>query len=122
MGGLCDEHIARRGRRNRFGAPGHIAYDYDYVASRRPLVVLFLSGRGFQAVPEAPVDTTSARWREYDAVSFRFNDSTNPLGQYVNLLILRPDRERIASLLRRPNRIDIVPSLKPAVDVSVMPQ
>jgi len=109
MLGLADEHIARHGLRKPFGAPGHIAYDYDYVVSRKPQIIAFMSGQGFERRPESPVDTGTQRWHDYDVVSFHFVDSKDRLDQYVTLLVLRSEKDRLVPLLLRPGKIEIVP-------------
>jgi len=99
MLGLTDEHIARSGKRKPRGAPGHLAHDYPYVASRRPAVVayLFAVGKGFAPKPYFGVDAPFLT--DYVPVSFKHNRSTNPYGQYVNLLLLRSKRRELVRYL-----------------------
>jgi hypothetical protein len=95
--GLTDEHIARSGQRMREGPQGHIAFDYCYVAARRPALVS-LAGGGFEPTPIKRVSRPELK-PYYDPVSFWFPASRSPLGQYVNLLVLKSDEARIVSLL-----------------------
>jgi len=81
--------------------PGHIAHDYAYVASRRPAIIAFLGkGQGFEPAPGHCSSYTEIELRPYyELVSFRFPESKNPLGEYVNLLVLKSEAKRIAGLL-----------------------
>ena len=99
--GLTDEHIAWFGQRLREDMPGHIAHDYAYVASRRPAIIAFLGrGKGFEPAPGHLSSYTEIELRPYyELVSFRFPESKNPLGEYVNLLVLKSEAKRIAGLL-----------------------
>jgi hypothetical protein len=99
--GLTDEHIAWFGQRLREGAPGHIAHDYAYVASRRPAIIAFLGGgQGFESAAGSHGSYAEIELRPYyELVSFRFPKSKNPLGEYVNLLVLRSEAKRITGFL-----------------------
>ena len=108
--GLTDEHIARFGERLRVGIPGHLAHDYAYVAGRRPAIIAFLGNResqGFEAAPGRGY-TTEALEPFYEPVSFWFPHSKNPLGQYVNLLILKSEKARVEDLLTRNTDVRVV--------------
>ena len=123
--GLTDEHIARFGKRLGKGDPGHIAYDYAYVVARRPAIIALLDGQGLRPEPEgldAIVGYLRGRGLEvgdspgpdqlkscYEALSFRFPASKNSLGQYVNLLVLRSERQRIAGFLANDPGVRPVP-------------
>jgi len=104
--GLTDEYIARLGSKDKTGWPGHIAHDYDYVASRRPAVVI-LSGQGFELAPEA--NNVMPEFQEaYRAVSFRFVRSDNPLGQYVNVWLLRSKEDDLIRELSSVSGVQLV--------------
>ena len=108
MMGLTDAHIARAGQRFRRGLPGHVAHDWEYVAARKPAIVAFLGGQGFEREPER-VRIKHEFEPDYDMVRFRFRDGTNPLGQYVNLLLLRTDKVRLMNLLMNAADVEVVP-------------
>ena len=99
MLGLTDEHIARDGRRlhSRSVPIGHRAYDYRYVVSRRPEIVIF-SPTGFAGGPSCAVRAPFAG--DYVGTSFRFAPG-NSTGRYVNLFV-RSDRA--AALVKRLSR------------------
>jgi hypothetical protein len=71
------------------------------VASRRPAIIAFLGkGQGFEPAPGHCSSYTEIELRPYyELVSFRFPESKNPLGEYVNLLVLKSEAKRIAGLL-----------------------
>lgn len=104
--GLTDEHIARAGHRDPTKYPWNSAYDDDYIVARQPLIVT-LTGRGFHEAPSCELLEPFSK--SYDAVSFRFRESTNPLGQYFNLLILRSKREEVIRLLLQKPGVELVP-------------
>jgi len=112
MLGLTDEHIARSGLRGPAGLQGHLAYDYVYVAERRPAIVAFLGtsppGQGFEAAP-GPGSVADPLTPFYEPVSFWFRESRNPLGQYANILLLKSERTQIASWLAADPRVKRVP-------------
>ena len=109
--GLTDEHIAWFGQRLREGVPGHIARDYAYVASRRPAIIAFLGGgQGFEPAPSHRSSYAEIELRPYyELVSFRFPKSKNPLGEYVNLLLLKSEAKRIAGLLAADSNVRVAP-------------
>lgn len=45
---------------------------------------------------------------DYDGVSFRFKESRNDLGQYVNLLVLRSNKEKIINRLLSEREVELV--------------
>jgi len=93
--GLTDAHIARNGHRERRGTAGHLAHDYPSVAARRPDLIV-LTGNGFD--PQPRVWSHPAFATDYMPAQFQFQDGTNPLGQYVNLLV-RTSRTDLVSRL-----------------------
>lgn len=103
MLGLTDEHIARRGRRHVRGHPGHIAFDSDYVVSRRPSIVTFFGGSGFCATPEEDLVNDRGLFmeyrRDYVTVVFEFTRETNPMGRFASLWVRRDEVERLVPLL-----------------------
>jgi hypothetical protein len=113
MLGLTDRHIAASGRKDPYGLPGHVSYDYAYVAERQPLVV-FPSGEGFEKTPTAPYLRPEFKSR-YRSVCFRHPHGTNPLGQYVNLLVLEQECERVVGMLLKDGEAEVVPC-RPDVD------
>jgi len=82
--GLTDAHIARNGFRERRGGTGHVAHDYPSVAARRPDLIV-LTGNGFDRQPR--VWSHPAFATDYRPVQFQFRHGTNPLGQYVSVLV-----------------------------------
>ena len=108
MMGLTDEHIARAGQRFRQGMPGHVAHDWDYVAARKPAVVAFLNGQGFEREPDHQRIKHEFQ-PDYDMVTFWFPKGTNALGHYVNLLLLRSDEARLAKMLTDAGDVRVVP-------------
>jgi len=113
MMGLTDEHIARAGERFPRGMPGHVAHDWEYVAARKPAVVAFLGGQGFEPAPERQRIKHEFE-PDYDMVTFRFARGTNRLGQYVNLLLLRSDKTRLVNLLTSTADVEVVPRTEKA--------
>ena len=108
MLGLTDRHIAIEGKkRTTHAIAGHVSFDYDYVAQREPLLV-FSSGEGFEKAPTTHYLREEFKSR-YEAVCFRFKDGSNPLGPYVNLLILQRERDRATDLLTKDGRAEVVP-------------
>ena len=107
MLGLTDEHIARSGHRDPKGWPGHIAYDYEYVARRRPSVVIF-TGWGFDADPGSCGQPGEKFRPLYVTARFRFPQTNNPLGQYVGLYLLRSEKENLVNLLTSKSGVEIV--------------
>lgn len=107
MMGLTDEHIARNGQRAPRGMLGHSAYDFAYVVRRRPQVVAFLGGVGFQqeAFHCRPKKEFQAA---YDVVPFRFPASASPLGRYVNLILLRSQKQRLVETLARTAKVEVL--------------
>ncbi len=107
MLGLTDRHIAVEGRKRKTHAiAGHVSFDYDYVARREPLLI-FSSGEGFEKAP------TTHYLREefeagYDPVCFRFKEGSNPLGPFVNLLLLKREEDRTTGLLTKDGRAEVV--------------
>lgn len=105
MLGLTDEHIGRYGKKKRFGVPGHLAHDYDYVMKRRPDIIAFLQGAGFNEgicfTKQEMLDVGEF----YTPVAFVWVRSTNPLGKVVNLW-LRKDKkhELIGYLSAQPDK------------------
>ncbi len=95
---LTDEHIARRGKRIKNGVPGHLLYDYCYLALRKPSIVIFSEGQGFGADPSFNVFRPEFS-DSYDPVSFKFWAGKNPLGQYVNFLVLCSEKDKIVRRL-----------------------
>jgi hypothetical protein len=110
--GLTDEHIAWYGHRLPEGVPGHIAYDFAYVVSRRPAIVAFLGGQGFELAPGRRSSYTLAELTPYyELVSFRFSGSKNPLGEYVNFLVLKSEAKRITGLLSADSDVTVADPL-----------
>jgi arabinofuranosyltransferase len=100
MLGLTDEHIAWDGKRIPDGMVGHAAYDYDYVAGRRPAIVAF-SGIGYEPAPSC--QTHAAFIRHYTPVVFE--DTRWPgSDRWVNLLVRRATAGKIIGDLRRDPR------------------
>jgi len=101
MLGLTDRHIAHNGLRIGCGPPGHIAYDYAYVAARRPVIVAFLKGQGFETVPSTGIPLSAmalagpALEKSYEVVTFEFPEFVSSLGKYVNLLIQKEQAQEI---------------------------
>jgi len=108
MLGLTDRHIAVEGKkRAEHSLPGHVSFDFDYVAGREPLVI-FSSGEGFEKAPTTHYLRDEFR-ATYDAVCFRFRSESNPLGPYANLLLLRKERDRTIAALEKDGRAEAVP-------------
>lgn len=102
MLGLTDKHIARRGLRiKKGGLPGHIAYDYEYVLSRKPQIIV-TDGGGFSPVPNHKFSKQFSviyQSELYQPVSFYFKEGKNPIGQYVNLLLLKEEKRALLAVL-----------------------
>lgn len=92
MLGLTDEHIARKGKR-REELPGHQAYDFHYVISRKPALAIW-NGGGFFDQPRK-----WDPWPGYDTVVFQFADTSTSVGGYVQPRILRERRDEIIAKL-----------------------
>ena len=69
-------------------------------------IVGYLRGRGLEVGDSPGPDQLKSC---YEAVSFRFPASKNSLGQYVNLLVLRSERQRIAGFLANDPGVRPVP-------------
>ena len=96
MLGLTDEHIARHGHRNSAMGPGHMANDLDYVARRKPPVIMFSSG----TTSPQPVCHGNARFNETHMVAvFALPGKDLPMGNIVNLQILRTQKKTLISRL-----------------------
>jgi hypothetical protein len=89
-----------------------LAYDYVYVAEWREVIVAFLGtsppGQGFEVAP-GPGSVADPLRPFYEPVSFWFRGSTNPLGQYANILLLKSERTQIASWLAADTQVKRVP-------------
>jgi arabinofuranosyltransferase len=98
MLGLTDEHIARHGKRvdDPTIPVGHRAYDYEYVISRRPDIVIF-SGGGFASEPSCAVPAPFSM--SYVGASARFL-THNPTGTYVNMYLRSDESEHLARQLQ----------------------
>ena len=108
MLGPTDEHIARSGQKKMRGSPGHVSNDYEYVARREPSIIAWLRGQGFEQVVNDGYFRDEFR-SKYVPVSFRFKKTTNPLGEYVNLLLLKSKKEYLVQLLTRPaHEVEVV--------------
>ncbi len=93
--GLTDEHIARQGLRDRFGPPGHLATDHNYVAARRP-VVMIVEKPGVPAMFFPCPPGYVRLWFRHRQEGFR------------SLLYVRPDwAERVAALLRKESEVTL---------------
>lgn len=107
MLGLTDRHIAVEGKKRRaHSLPGHVSFDYAYVAQREPLLI-FSSGEGFEKAPSTHYLREEFK-AGYDPVCFRFADGTNPLGPFVNLLLLKREEDRVTALLAKDGRAQVV--------------
>ncbi len=95
MLGLTDEHIARRGKRSAAMGPGHMAGDLDYVARRKPAVILFSAGT---TSPRPECQGNPRFMEDYVVASFLLPGNDLPMGNHVNLQLLR---SRQADLRRR---------------------
>jgi len=93
MNGLTDEFIARHGHRNREAeVPGHVAYDYRYVASERPDIV-FDDVQGLDRMRSCVVYRHFTR--EY--VGFTFERRGERL--WADMMIRRDERSTIVARL-----------------------
>ena len=96
MLGLTDEHIARRGERNMAMGPGHMAGDLAYVARRRPDVIMFSSGT---TTPQPRCHGNANFLNDYDVAIFLLPGNDLPMGNHVNLQILRTKKVALTRLL-----------------------
>ena len=92
MLGLTDEQIARHGQRNMAMGPGHMAGDLDYVARRRPEVIMFSSGT---TSPRPHCQGNPRFLGEYDVASFLLPGRDLPMGNHVNLQLLRTRKRQL---------------------------
>lgn len=86
MLGLTDEHIARSSQRNSAMGPGHIAGDLDYVARRKPDVIMFSSGT---TTPRPECQGNARFIDDHDVAVFMLPGNDLPMGNHVSLQILR---------------------------------
>lgn len=107
MLGLTDHHIAHSGKRHKYGLTGHIAYDYDYVVRRTPLVI-YCSSLGFDPEPSHTYEKEEFM-SLYVPVSFRFQSVKDVYGEYVNLLLLRSEQESLIQYLTNYPGVEVVP-------------
>lgn len=104
MLGLTDEHIGRKGKRKSSGCPGHLAFDYEYVASRRPQVICY-SGGGFSDTPH-PFAIRDEFKELYDPQPFYFKNSDNPKGKFVEPWLLRSEKDKLIKLLTKDDTVE----------------
>lgn len=101
--GLTDEHIAREGRRRAAGAPGHIAYDYEYIVlQRRPAVVL-TSGTGYTRRQSCGVQ--KAFKDSYVSATFQVDGTRN----WVTLYLRAGEATELTAMLERDSRFQHKP-------------
>lgn len=93
--GLTDEHIARLGKRHRYGTSGHIAYDYEYIINRKPDIIAFMQGIGFTNSPVTWEAIDSIASKEYSNVTFLYNKPITESNKYVSFYILKSKKEFI---------------------------
>jgi len=106
MLGLTDGHIGRYGKKKRFGVPGHLAYDYEYVRKRNPDIIAFLQGAGFNRNIGYSKQEKQDVGENYIPVAFAWTKSTNALGEVVNLWIRKDKKqELIGYLSAQPDKI-----------------
>ena len=105
MLGLTDEHIARHGHRNSAMGPGHMAHDLDYVARRKPSVIMFSSG----TTSPQPVCHGNARFSKTHTVAvFTLPGKDLPMGNHVNLQLLSTQKDTLISRLASAPGIKVV--------------
>jgi hypothetical protein len=92
MLGLTDEYIARHGRRDPEGSPGHIAYDFEYVVAQRPdLVYPVTTGLDRHPLcgPYRHFD------KAYDTLAYRDLRS----GRWANFMVRKDEVEQLEAAL-----------------------
>jgi len=105
MHGLTDEHIGRKGKRLSRGVSGQTTRDYEYVVSQKPQIVVY-SGGGFSDSPH-PFKMLKEFEDLYDAVPFYFKNSTNPRGKFIELWLLRSQKDKLIELLTMNNDVEV---------------
>ena len=104
MHGLTDEHIGRKGKRLSRGVSGQTTRDYKYVVSQKPQIVVY-SGGGFWDSPHQFAMLNEFK-DNYDAITFYFKNCNNPRGKFLNLWLLRSQKDKLIKLLTKSDGVE----------------